>query len=222
MIHGGPLGGDSNRSRKAYVREAQAHNRHNIYKIEKGVPPPDMSFGLEDDKTLLQPHDDALIITAEVERYEVKCIFKDTRAAENVIFESCLKQKSVNKPLKVVTTTLHGFVGEVVILKGSIDLMLTMGEGDIRISKLVTILVIQHFSAYNMILGRLALNTFQVAVSIYYMKKKFPVGTSVGQMLGDQALAHECYMQSMFEKPRRGQPQRLRRPDRKWAPKIKS
>ncbi|CAA0814729.1 Unknown protein, partial [Striga hermonthica] len=48
-------------------------------------------------------------------------------------------------------------------------------------------------SAYNVILGRPALNAFRVVVSTYHMKLKFPVGDQVGEARGDQKLSRTCY-----------------------------
>lgn len=194
MIHGGPLGEASNRSRKAYIWEAKSQERHHVFEIESEVSMPEISFGEKDALPMLHPHDDALVITADIEQYEVKHIFVDTGAAVNVIFESCLKQMALHPHITPVNTLLHGFAGEMVMPLGSVDLMVTLGEGEFKVARPTTFLVMQYSSAYNVILGRPALNAFQAVVSTFFMKMKFPVGKNIGQVHGDQVLARECHI----------------------------
>lgn len=89
MIYGGPTRGDSNRSQKSYAREIQMLERHGIFKVERGLPLPKISFGIQDDRALVHPHDDALVISVELERYDVKRVFVDIGATVNDIFEDC-------------------------------------------------------------------------------------------------------------------------------------
>lgn len=69
--------------------------RHEMLKVEKGIPHPEISFGAKDDRSLVHPHEDALLISVELERYEVKRVFVDIGAAVNVIFEDCFKQMDI-------------------------------------------------------------------------------------------------------------------------------
>lgn len=53
MIYGGPIGGDSNRSRKASAREIQMLEKHEVLRIEGGLSPPEISFGIQDADLLI-------------------------------------------------------------------------------------------------------------------------------------------------------------------------
>ncbi|KAL0461378.1 UNVERIFIED_CONTAM: hypothetical protein Slati_0025400 [Sesamum latifolium] len=75
--------------------------------------------------------------------------------------------------LEKVNTSLYGFAGEVVHPRGMVSLPLTMGRGTMRKTCLLKFLVVDVPSAYNVILGRPTLNTFQAVVSTYHMKIKF-------------------------------------------------
>ncbi|CAA0808228.1 Unknown protein, partial [Striga hermonthica] len=76
---------------------------------------------------------------------------------------------------------------------GETTLAVVLGEGDLRKVKMVRFVVVDVESAYNVILGRPALNAFQAVVSTYHMKLKFPVGNRVGEARGDQRLSRTCY-----------------------------
>lgn len=73
-----------------------------------------------------------------------------------------------------------GFAGDMVISKGIITLPVTLG-------------LVSHRGACNIILGRLFLDTTKKAISMHYLAMKIP---SVGEVItikGDQRLAGGCY-----------------------------
>lgn len=112
-------------------------------------------------------------------------IFVDTGAIVNVIFEDCFDQKSLDG----VVTALHGFAEGSLMYLGSINLILTLGEGDLRVSKPIIFLVVRQKLSYNVILGRIALNFFQAVVSTYYIMMTFMVGNKISYAAGDQLLS---------------------------------
>ncbi|KAL2230952.1 UNVERIFIED_CONTAM: hypothetical protein Sindi_1689600, partial [Sesamum indicum] len=79
-------------------------------------------------------------------------------------------------------TSVYGFAGEVVHPLGQILFPLSLGVEPARKTKMVHFLIVDIPSAYNMILGRPALNVFQAIVSTYHMKLKFPAGSGVGEV----------------------------------------
>ncbi|XP_028106746.1 uncharacterized protein LOC114305817 [Camellia sinensis] len=64
---------------------------------------------------------------------------------------------------------------------------------------LFTFLVVDCPSAYNIILGRTALNAFQVVTSTYHLAMKFPTDLGVGTMRREQTVAREYYVASLKE-----------------------
>ncbi|KAL0361192.1 UNVERIFIED_CONTAM: hypothetical protein Sradi_3803700 [Sesamum radiatum] len=60
-----------------------------------------------------------------------------------------------------------------------------MGRGTARKTYLLKFLVVDVPSAYNVILGRPTLNTFQAVISTYHMKIKFPTPGGIGEVQGD-------------------------------------
>ncbi|CAA0826945.1 Unknown protein, partial [Striga hermonthica] len=74
MISGGPTDGDSNRARKEHARDVKRKRE------EVGITArmPVISFKAEDAEGVVLPHNDALVITAEVAGFDVKRVFIDT------------------------------------------------------------------------------------------------------------------------------------------------
>ncbi|KAL0458484.1 UNVERIFIED_CONTAM: hypothetical protein Slati_0475600 [Sesamum latifolium] len=120
-------------------------------------------------------HNDALVITATIANYEVGRIFIDYGSSADILFGEAYDQMQLGDVLlEKVNTSLYGFIGEVVHPRGMVSLPLTMGRRTTRKTCLLKFLVVDVPSAYNLILGRSTLNTFQAVVSTYHMKIKFP------------------------------------------------
>ncbi|KAK6151632.1 hypothetical protein DH2020_014267 [Rehmannia glutinosa] len=171
MIAGGPTNGDSNRARKA-------HMRGEIRPImEVGVvQEPIVSFGAEDQRGVSPLHNDALVIAATIANFEVARIMVDTGSSVNVLFYEAYLRMGVE--MEVI-------------------LPVTIEEQSRRKTQMVSFLVIDPFSTYNVIIGRPALNAFQDVVSTFHMKLKFVMENGVGEVLGDQQVARKCYMEAV-------------------------
>ncbi|XP_028074632.1 uncharacterized protein LOC114277009 [Camellia sinensis] len=82
---------------------------------------------------------------------------------------------------------------------GSIDLLITIEKYPRKPTKLLTFLVTNCLSAYNIILGRTALNALQAVTSTYHLAMKFPTNQGVGIVRREQTIARECYVASLKE-----------------------
>lgn len=51
----------------------------------------EVSFGSRDDRTMLHPHNDALVIMVEVAGVWVTCTFVDNKSLIDIIYYECLK-----------------------------------------------------------------------------------------------------------------------------------
>ncbi|GFS31826.1 hypothetical protein Acr_00g0019390 [Actinidia rufa] len=88
--------------------------------------------------------------------------------------------QSAKRP-RPVHSLLVGFTGDRVTPLGSIALPVTLGDAPRQTTKMVTFLVVDCPSAYNIIVGRTALNEFKAIPSTYHLKVKFPTSQGVGE-----------------------------------------
>ncbi|XP_075474704.1 uncharacterized protein LOC142505554 [Primulina tabacum] len=92
MISGGAIDGDSGRARKAHGRRLEN------FEISRGADLPQdpvISFGPDDLRGIVAPHNDALVVTATVANYDVARIFIDNGSSVNILFKSTLDQMKV-------------------------------------------------------------------------------------------------------------------------------
>ena len=68
-----------------------------------------------------------------------------------------------------------------------------IGKAPLRQNVMTNFIVVDTPSAYNAILGRPFLSSIRGALSIYHNVLKFPVGTRVGEIRGDQQVPRDCH-----------------------------
>ena len=144
-----------------------------------------IQFGPHDMEGLQAPHNDALVITATIAKFDVARIMVDTGSSVDVLFYEAYKKMNLDITLQLVDTALFDFGRGVVDPMGQVILLISLGTEPMRKTKMVKFLVVDSFSAYNIILGRPSLNTFQAVVSTFHMKLKFPVDEGIGEVEGD-------------------------------------
>ncbi|XP_073035360.1 uncharacterized protein [Primulina eburnea] len=191
MISGGATDGDSGRAGKARGRMLEN------FEIYRGADLPQdtvISFGPEDLRGIVAPHNDALVVTATIANYDVAKIFVDNGSSVNVLFKSTLDQMKVERfEFEPVSTPLYGFSGHAISPLGQIVLPLSLGTDPRRVTKMIAFTVVDTLSEYNGNLGRPALKGFKAVASTYHQKLKFPIGKEVGALCGDQMVARRCY-----------------------------
>ncbi|CAA0840194.1 Unknown protein, partial [Striga hermonthica] len=174
MISEGPTDGDSNRVRKEHARAVKRKREE----VGTTARMPVISFKAQDAEGVVLPHNDALVITAEVAGFDVKRVFIDTGCSVDVMFYDCFVQinKELNMELKPVTTALYGFNGVEVVPMGEVSLPVALGAGELRKVRKVRFVVVGAESSYNIIMRQTSLNAFQAVVSTYHMMIKYPMG----------------------------------------------
>ena len=129
------------------------------------------------------PHDNPLVIRAVVTKKTIHQVLVDNGSSADIIFSSAFDKMGIGREkLEPVNTHLRGFSGEKVLLLGSIQLVLTLGDSPCQATTAVRFLVVDAPSAYNMLLGRPSLNAIKVIPSTYHMMIKFPTTSGVGMV----------------------------------------
>lgn len=108
----------------------------------------------------------------------------------------------MNFEIKPVETIVVGFTGVALSPMGQVTLPISMGDYPAIATGSVDFLVMDIPSAYNIVLGRPSLNMFQVVVSTYHMKIKFPVNERVGEVKGEQLGSSRSYVEALRCRPR--------------------
>ncbi|XP_073133730.1 uncharacterized protein [Henckelia pumila] len=127
MISGGTTDGDSGRDRKAHGRRLK--NFEVNFQFSSPVDP-NISFGSEDLKDVVVPHNDPLLVTLTITNYDMARIFVDTGSSVNIIFKKTLDQMKLEGfELDPITTVFYGFTGHALQPLGQIVLSLSLGGG---------------------------------------------------------------------------------------------
>ncbi|KAL0454584.1 UNVERIFIED_CONTAM: hypothetical protein Slati_0797600 [Sesamum latifolium] len=195
-IAGGPGGGDSRRARKQQERAIRGDRRKEwVMNVETKE---EITFSSKDLNHGQGTQDDPMVIKLDIANFEVHKVLIDNGILADIIFWDVLKRMSLeNSNLSPVRTPLVGFGGGEVSSMGTIDLSVSMGEEPRRRTAMVKFLVVDTPFAYNVILGRPALNLFKVVVSTYHQKMKFPIRNGVGEVSCDMKEARRCYNLSL-------------------------
>ncbi|XP_073031253.1 uncharacterized protein [Primulina eburnea] len=194
MISGGPADGDSNRARKASSRRLENMEISNTRTRSRSM----ITFGPEDMKGVADPHNDALVIRAMIANYEVARIFVDSGSSVNVLFKEAMDQMDLGEYMvKPISTALFGFTGHEIHPLGVVNLPLSLGSGDARKTRIITFVIVDDLSSYNVIMGRPTMAAFMAIASALHQKIKFPVGEAVGEVKGDQKTSRKCYVEEV-------------------------
>ncbi|XP_059439812.1 uncharacterized protein LOC132172342 [Corylus avellana] len=197
-------GGESNRARKAYARQAGSQEVWAVERPMKVQKKESLMIGFSDEdyEGISFPHTDALVVTLAVANHNMHRILVNNRSSADILYLPAFKQLNIGQE-KVGTAkfSLMGFAGEQVQPAGTIDLPVTAGTVANQATIIVRFLLIDRPSAYNAIIGRAALNELKAITSTPHLKMKFPTDHGVGEVKGDQRAARQCYNVTMKDVP---------------------
>ena len=95
---------------------------------------------------------------------------------------------------------LFSFMGNEVKVTGVIDLPILFGTTPCQKWHVAKFHVVNASSSYNAIIGRTTLAAIHAHISIPYLKMKFITDFGIGEVVGDQVLARQCYLTSVIPK----------------------
>ena len=129
-----------------------------------------IAFDDEDLKRTIQPHNDALVITARINEFLVKTVVIDQGSGVDVMYLDLFKGLGLkNQDLAKYDSLLVFFYEKVMIPQGQISLPVSMEGKEV----IVTFIVVNLFSPYMVILGRPWIHAIGAIPSTLHMKVKF-------------------------------------------------
>ena len=159
---------------------------------------PIIGFSEEDARRFHHPHDDALVVSIQIEDYNTHRVLVDNGSLADILYYLAFQQMGIGREQLIPTNApLVGFGGTRVLPLGVITFSVVVGDYPQQIAKDVTFLVVDCSSAYNAILGRPTLNSWKAVTSTYHLMIKFPTDYGVGELRGNQVAARECYVAKM-------------------------
>ena len=99
--------------------------------------------------------------------------------------------------LSPATSPLYGFTRDHVILRGTVKLLVIVGEHPKVLTIVTEFLIVDCLSVVNGIIGRPHLMVVKVVTSIYNLTMKFSAIERMGQVQGSQYNLRECYNKSL-------------------------
>ncbi|KAM1985870.1 hypothetical protein ACFX15_033325 [Malus domestica] len=155
-------------------------------------------FYPEEERGIIYPHNDPLIVEAHIANFDVKRILIDTGASVNIMFAEAFKALNVAEHLLDSSISpLISFSGDIVQPLGSIHLPFTIGTGPYTATITTNFLVVNCPTAYNVIFGRTGINDLKAMVSTHMLLMKFPTPFGNGYIRGDQLSVRSCYNTSV-------------------------
>ncbi|XP_038978921.1 uncharacterized protein LOC120109244 [Phoenix dactylifera] len=145
-------------------------------------------FSNEDLKGVETLHDDAVVISMVMNKFDVKHVLVDNESSANICIIMPSKKWNDRQPAPV-NAPLVGFTGNSVSVEGETHLLVTVGLAPRESTVRMNFLVVRLPSVYNVILGRPGLNAFQAVVSMYHLLMWFPTEQGVGEARRDQMIA---------------------------------
>ena len=142
-----------------------------MLKIVKMNFPLVLSFSDEDKLGTIQPHNDALVVTLRIGGYDVKRVMIDQGSVAEIMYPDLYKGLGLKlENLTAYSSPLVSFEGKMVVHKGQIRLPVQIGTDVVE----VDFIVMDAFSPYTTIMGRLWLHTLGVVSSTLHQKVKYP------------------------------------------------
>jgi len=208
-ISGGFSGGGPTASqRKKYVRSVSS--------VAEEFPDDpwesDLVF-IRSDLRDVVPHDnDPVVISVITAGRKVHRVLVDQGSFVDVMFWSTFNKLQLSPGLlRPYTGCLYGFADNPVEVRGYLELRTTFTDGAASRTESIRYLVVNSNSAYNILLGKPALNRLRAVSSTRHMKMKFPdLSGKVIVIKSDQEEARKCYENSL--KTKRGVVMVIERP----------
>jgi hypothetical protein len=139
-----------------------------------------ITFSEEDVKLQGFPHNNALVIEANIASWTLGKLLVDNGSSTNIIFADAFNKMGLSKDLlQPPDTLLYGFEGRVIHTLGKVVLPVSFGTVQNARTEYISYDVVEMYYPYNGILGRGFLNKFEVVIHQAYLCVKIPATQGV-------------------------------------------
>ena len=166
------------------------------------IPDVDLTFTKADLQDVISHDNDPVVISLVTTGRRVRRVLVDQGISTDVMFLTTFNQLQLSTDqLKPYTGCLYGFAGDEIEVRGHIELRTTFTDGTSSRTTSIRYLVVNAPSAYNILLGRPALNRLGAVPSTRHMRMKLPsLEGAVITIKSDQREAKKCYENNLKTK----------------------
>ena len=158
-----------------------------------------MGFSDEDKIGTIQPHDDTLVITLRIWRYDMKRVMVDQGSTTEIIYPNLYKGLNLKfEDLTPYSSPLVSFEGKLIIPKGQIRLPMQTGSEVVK----VDFIVVEAYSPYIAIVARPWFHMLGEVSSTLHQKIKYSSESQIKEILGDQSMVRQCLVAAIQHKPK--------------------
>ena len=148
-----------------------------------------IAFNDDDLEGTIQPHNDALVVTARINGFIVNRVLIDQGSGAKVMFPDLFRGLGLKKEdLSKYDMPLIGFNGRMVTLEGQISLFVNMEGKEV----MVPFIVVTLFSLYMAILGRSWIHAMGAIPPTLHVKVKFHTEQGIAIVRNNQQVARQC------------------------------
>ncbi|XP_070042906.1 uncharacterized protein [Nicotiana tomentosiformis] len=158
-------------------------------RIRDYIPEGTLSFDDEDAEGIVQPHNDALVISVLVNNIRLKRVLIDPGSATNIIRSRIVEQLGLQDQIVPAVRVLNGFNMACETTKGEITLVVNT-VGTIQETKFY---VIEGGMRYNALFGRPWIHNMREVPSTLHQALKFPTPDGVKTIYGERLAAKEMF-----------------------------
>ena len=129
------------------------------------------------------PHSDVLVIIARVTNSNINRMLVDNGSTvDNIYLDAYKRMGLIESELSPTTSPFYGFTGDHMIPKGTIKLVVMVGEHSPVSTVMTKFLVVDCPSAFNGVIGTSLLKALKAVTSIYHLTMKFPTAKGTGKV----------------------------------------
>ena len=147
---------------------------------------------------IVQPHDDALVVTLKIGEYEVRRVMVDQGSGTEIMYLDLYNGLDLKpEDLTAYDLPLVSFDGKVVIPRGQIRLLVQAGSEVVE----VDFIVVDAYSFYTTIVARPWLHALGAVSSTPHLKVKYPSRGQIEELVGSQSTAGQCLVAAIMHQP---------------------